>query len=326
MAYPTGSPPLLIGIDVGGTKIAGAVIEAPREHTFTDVRVLAQSSRPARRGPDALIDDVAALVNTLVTQLPPGSGTVAAIGNGTPGAVDETTGDVNDIANLAIGHVPLASAIRARCGMPVTVENDVNAAAVGAARLVEDGRAAGETIAFLNLGTGLAAGIIRDGELDRGSSNTVGEIGHIPVEPHRWRCACGQVGCLETAGSGGAATRLWPYASPPMPAILEAARNTGHPHHKQAVEVRDTIIAAIADAIDVLAVTVDPNIIIIGGGMAKTGAPLLDAIRAELRRRGNTSGFINALNLPARLRLAPTDLPVGAIGAALGAMHVPAAA
>ena len=119
---------------------------------------------------------------------------------------------------------------------------------------------------------------------------------------------------------------MWPYASPPMPAILEAARNTGHPHHKQAVEVRDTIIAAIADAIDVLAVTVDPNIIIIGGGMAKTGAPLLDAIRAELRRRGNTSGLINALNLPARLRLAPTDLPVGAIGAALGAMHVPAAA
>ncbi len=178
MADPTGSPPLLIGIDVGGTKIAGAVIEAPREHTFTDVRVLTQSSRPARRGPDALTDDVAALVNTLVAQLPPGSGTVAAIGIGTPGAVDETTGDVNDIANLAIGHVPLASAIRARCGMPVTVENDVNAAAVGAARLVEDGRAAGETIAFLNLGTGLAAGIIRDGELDRGSSNTVGEIAH----------------------------------------------------------------------------------------------------------------------------------------------------
>lgn len=251
---------------------------------------------------------------------------MAAIGIGTPGAVDETTGDVNDIANLAIGHVPLASAIRARCGMPVTVENDVNAAAVGAARLVEDGRAAGETIAFLNLGTGLAAGIIRDGELDRGSSNTVGEIGHIPVEPHRWRCACGQVGCLETAGSGGAATRLWPYASPPMPAILDAAQNPHHPHHKQAVEVRGTIIAAIADAIDVLAVTVDPNVIIIGGGMAKTGTPLLDAIRGELRVRGNTSGFINALNLPARLRLAPTDLPVGAIGAALGAMHVPAAA
>lgn len=324
MADSTGSPTLLIGVDVGGTKIAGVVIEAPCTRATTEIRVLTQSSRIARPGADALVDDVTALIGTLSAQLPVKSGTVAAIGIGTPGAVDEATGNVNDIANLGISHVPLASAVSRHCGLPVVVENDVNAAAVGAARLVDDGKEIGETIAFLNLGTGLAAGIIRDGELDRGSSNTVGEIGHIPVEPHRWRCACGQVGCLETAGSGGAATRLWPYASPPMPAILDAAQNTNHPHHKQAVEVRSTIIGAIADAIDVLAVTVDPNAIIIGGGMAKTGAPLLDAIREELRVRGNVSGFINALNLPARLRLAPADLPVGAIGAALGAMHVPA--
>lgn len=326
MADPINPPPLLIGVDIGGTKIAGIVIEAPHKNPTAAIRILTQASRPARQGPVALIDDVVALIDALITQLPEGSGNVVAIGIGTPGTVDETSGDVNGIANLAIDHVPLASAVRDRCGLPTTVENDVNAAAVGAALLVEDGASAHETIAFLNLGTGLAAGVIRDGELDRGSSNTVGEIGHIPVEPHRWRCACGQVGCLETAGSGGAATRLWPYASPPMPAILEAAANANHPRHRHALDVRDTIIAAIADAIDVLAVTVDPNVIIIGGGMAKTGVPLLDAIRDELRRRANMSGFVAALNLPSRLRLAPMDLPVGAIGAALNATHIPVAA
>lgn len=316
MADSTNSPPPLIGIDVGGTKIAGVVIDTSAHAGDGDVRVLTQADRPARPGAAALIDDVAALIDTLLAHVPADCG---AIGIGTPGTVDGTTGDVRDIANLSIDHVPLAGAIHARFGLPTVVENDVNAAAFGAARLIEDGTASDETIAFLNLGTGMAAGVIRDGRLDHGSSNTVGEIGHIPVEPHRWRCACGQRGCLETAGSGGAAKRLWPYADPPMPDILAAAADDAHPRHRHAVETRDTIVAAIANALDVLAVTVDPNVIIIGGGMAKTGTPLLDAIRAELRRRAHDSGFIHALNLPARLRLAPKDLPVGAIGAALNA-------
>lgn len=325
----TGSPntaPLLIGIDVGGTKIAGIAIASPDPSGFGDVHVLAQSNRPARRGADALVADIIVIVDELMAQLPANAGDVRAIGIGTPGTVDGSTGDVRDIANLSIDYVPLASAVREHFRLPTVVENDVNAAAVGAARLIEDGSAGGQTIAFLNLGTGLAAGIIRNGRLDHGSSNTVGEIGHIPVEPHHWLCACGQRGCLETAGSGGAAKRLWPYADPPMPDILAVAANEAHPRHRQAIETRDTIITAIADTIDVLALTVDPNVIIIGGGMARTGAPLLDAIRAELRRRGQNSGFIHALNLPARMRLAPTELPVGAIGAALTAQSLPTGA
>lgn len=326
MAGSSNTTPLLIGIDVGGTKIAGIAIDAPRPSGFGDVHILAQSNRPARCGADALVTDIISIIDELMAQLPADAGDVCAIGVGTPGTVDGSTGDVRDIANLSIDYAPLASAVREHFQLPTIVENDVNAAAVGAARLVEDGAAGGQTIAFLNLGTGLAAGIIRDGRLDHGSSNTVGEIGHIPVEPHHWRCACGQRGCLETAGSGGAAKRLWPYADPPMPDILAVAANDAHPHHRQAVETRDTIIAAIADTIDVLALTVDPNVIIIGGGMAQTGTALLDAIRAELRRRGKDSGFIHALNLPARLRLAPTKLPVGAIGAALTAQSLPTGA
>lgn len=321
----TNAPPLMIGIDVGGTKIAGVVIED--DLAGKGVTVLAQTQRPAQRGANALIDCIVAVIDTLNTQLAQHGETRRAsmIGIGTPGTVDGRTGDVRAIANLSIDYVPLARAISARCGLTTVVENDVNAAALGASSMLF-GDDAAETIAFLNLGTGLAAGILRDGVLDHGSSNTVGEIGHIPVEPHRWKCACGQRGCLETAASGGAAKRLWPYADPPMPAILTAAHNPHDARHEQAQDVQHIIINAIADAIDILAVTVDPAAIIIGGGMAKTGEPLLHAITKELRQRAQSSRFIDSLHLPSRLKLVPADLPVGAIGAALSAQHVTTAA
>ncbi|MEE1296081.1 MAG: hypothetical protein UHD09_04400, partial [Bifidobacterium sp.] len=119
-------------------------------------------------------------------------------------------------------------------------------------------------------------------------------------------------------------TRLWPYDSPPMPGLLRAAADADAPRHALAVERRKTAIGAICDAIDVLAMTVDPDVILIGGGMAKTGEPLLEALRAELRARGRTSPFIRSLDLPSRIELAFPTLPVGAIGAALvgeGAAH-----
>lgn len=130
-------------------------------------------------------------------------------------------------------------------------------------------------------------------------------------------CACGQRGCLETAASGGAATRLWPQDDPPMPAIIAKVGNPAAPDHAQAAETLDTIVSAIADAIDIAATAIDPRSIIIGGGMAKTGRPLLDCITTELRRREETSRFVASLRLPDRLSLTDPDQPVGAIGAAL---------
>lgn len=317
MKDSTSPPPArLIGVDVGGTKIAGVLIEEPAASRGARPRVLARSQRSARPGADALVEDIGALVDELLASTPLPA---AAIGIGTPGSVDGATGDVRDIANLGVDHVALGARIHARFGVPVVVENDVNAAALGAQRLLCDERERMDTVVFLNLGTGLAAGVLRAGRLDRGSSNTVGEIGHIPVEPHRWRCGCGQTGCLETAGSGGAATRLWPYDDPPMPAMLRAAADPAARRHDEAARKARTVVSAIADAVDVLATTVDPTVIIVGGGMAKTGEPLLEAIRAELRRRSAPSPFAGSLRLPERLRLAAHDVPYGAVGAALAA-------
>ncbi len=301
-AIQAGGDTLRIGIDVGGTKIAGVLLA---EAADGDARpkLLAERSIPARPGAEQLVDDVVSVVGALTKDAP------AAAGIAT----------IDLAAELDAHDVELGGEVARRTGVPTRVENDVNAAALGAAAMLPPTDGAGDkgTVVFLNLGTGLAAGVIRGGELDHGYSNNVGEIGHVPVEPHRWPCACGQRGCLETAASGGAATRLWPQDDPPMPAIIAKAGNPAAPDHAQAAETLDTIVSAIADAIDIAATAIDPRSIIIGGGMAKTGRPLLDCITTELRRREETSRFVASLRLPDRLSLTDPDQPVGAIGAAL---------
>lgn len=313
---------LHIGIDVGGTKIAGVAYTNEGTHQHPQVDVIAQCEVPARAGSQALIDDIMTVITYLLndahTQYTINSNEhyqLASIGIGTPGVVNTTTGHVNNIANLLIDHIDLGPQIAQRTGVPVVVENDVNAAALGAAALNN----ASGIVVYLNLGTGLGAGIIRNGALDRGSSGNAGEIGHIPVEPHAYRCGCGQYGCLETVASGGAARKLWPYDDPPMPAIIAQAHDPQAAQHEQAQEVLTTICTAIANAIMALAITVDPNTIIIGGGMARTGEPLLEQIRSIFIQRGEDSDFVHSMQLGSRLVLADMTQPIASIGAGLAA-------
>lgn len=318
---------LRIGVDVGGTKIEAVLIggngtdrhgRSPHE----DMRVLASVRVPARPGEREVVEDINAVVAAMMRAAEDHAfGSVEGVGIGTPGRVDGAAGTVENIANLNVSRLELSREIGDASGLPVHVENDVNAAALGAYALLDhgsdDGADTGDVVVFLNLGTGLAAGILRNGRLDHGSSGVVGEIGHIPIEPHRWDCPCGQSGCLETAAGGRAIMRQWPDAVPPMPDILAKASDPSDPKYEDAKSVKHTVINAIADAIDVLAVTVDPAVMVLGGGTAKTGEPLVEAIREELRCREQGSAFITSLHLADRIALAPLDSPIGAIGAGL---------
>lgn len=302
---PSGANTLAVGVDVGGTKIEAALV-GPTGTVLGSARI------PARRGNEAVLADIAGVAYQAAGDR---LGEVAAIGIGTPGQVDSATGRVGDIVNLDVVSMDMGSEIAKRTGVPTHVENDVNAAAVGAATLLGGADGLSGTIAFLNFGTGLAAGIVQNGVLLHGFSGAAGEIGHIPVEPHRLKCPCGQYGCLETVCSGASVARLWPTAEPPMPDLIRCASR----REAKAVDVLDMVVRAIGDAIQILAQSVDPRLIILGGGMAKTGDPLVEVITAELRRREAQCHFLTSLNLPARLRLAPMDRPVGAIGAAMAA-------
>ena len=157
--------------------------------------------------------------------------------------------------------------------MPAHVENDVNAAAVGAATVLGGADGMAGTIAFLNFGTGLAAGIVENGVLMHGYSGAAGEIG-ISQSNLIASSACGQYGCLETVCSGASVGRLWPNADPPMPDLIRRAKK----REAEAVDVLDMVVRAIGDTIQILAQSVDPRLIVLGGGMAKTGEPLVEVI------------------------------------------------
>lgn len=295
---------LSIGIDVGGTKIEGVLINAEGE-VLTSLRV------PARRGNERVVADVVRVARTL-------SDTPIPVGIGIPGQVDTATGVVRNIVNLGVGTLPLASEVSSRYGAPVMVYNDVNAASLGAAFVSREevgggGLFSDDTVVFLNFGTGLAAGVVYGGRLQRGASGAIGEIGHLPVDPNRFPCPCGQEGCLETVASGSAVARLWPADGYSLPDLLDHARAG----NVNAIRVLTMVMHAIGDTLQIVVQSYDPQLILLGGGMAKTGQSFVNVIAAELRRRAAQSEFLKEIDIPSRLRLVPTDVPIGGIGAAL---------
>lgn len=323
-----------LGIDIGGTKIEGAALDQ-------DGHILSTCRIPSRRGNQAVHDDIVQVARELLNQTTSEPGETApeciTLGLGIPGRINSHTGTVDDAVNLGIEHMDLALSVGNTLGLPTRVENDVNIAALGAASLArtntedrptfntraraEDYPAAGRSLppetdqvtVFINLGTGLAAGIIRNGAIEHGASGAIGEIGHIPVDPHMFHCKCGQSGCLETVASGSAVEALWPGVNHPLPDMIDKA-GQGDP---KASERLNIIGDGIAQAIQIVALTIDPNIIILGGGLTRTGQPLLDLIIGKLEDRARESRFIASLNLPARVRFSSTNKPIAAIGAAL---------
>ncbi|BDR53972.1 NagC family transcriptional regulator [Bombiscardovia apis] len=291
-----------IGLDIGGTKIEGVAIDAAG-HTVASTR------KPSRPGNEQVIEDLAQSVRELQAQAGSEySQEASSLGIGIPGRVDSVSGTVWDAVNLHIRKVELGTELSRELGMPVGIENDVNAAALGA---YADSKV--PTMVFINLGTGLAAGIIRQGHIDHGASGAIGEIGHIPVELHRFACKCGQQGCLETVASGSALARLWPQANPPLPDIIRRSREG----NLQAEQVLSMFAQGVATVIQIVALSIDPNTIVIGGGLTKTGPDLLNVVNTELERQAANSHFIDSLKLPERLSLVPAERAIGAIGAAL---------
>jgi predicted NBD/HSP70 family sugar kinase len=294
---------LRIGLDIGATKVLGAVMDASGT-------VVAQARQDTMPGPDGILASATTVLDLLAARL---DGALPShIGIGIPGIVDRDRGAVSHAVNLGLGGdwFPLASQLADRTGATVVVENDLNAATWGAHVLsgVND-------LAYLSLGTGLAAGFVLSGTLRRGAHGAAGEIGHVPIDPEGALCSCGQRGCLELSASGSALSAAWPSAGEAPPAVaLFAAAAAGNP---AAVAARDRFAAGVADAVRMLGLAVDPAAIIIGGGVAHVGEPLQAAVTAALRAQAATSPFLTALDLASRIRLLPDRLPVGAIGAAL---------
>jgi glucokinase len=294
-----------VGLDIGGTKVLAVVIDS-------NGRPLKQLRLATGFGSKAVVINAVQAVSQVAALAGISTGDLESVGIGIPGAVDSTSGRVTHAVNLGIEDLDLASELHQRLSTVVHVENDVNAAAFGAFHTIS--HHATSSMAYLNLGTGLAAGLVLNGQLWRGSRGAAGEIGHISVDPNGPLCPCGQRGCLETTASGSAVAREWPTTHPQPVQDLFAAALDGN---TLALEVKTRLVESIASALCTLALTVDVDIIVIGGGISSLGEPLLHDLRAVLNSRAAMSPFLASLDLADRVRIIPAGFPTAAVGAAL---------
>jgi len=305
-------PDLRVGLDIGGSKVLAVATTAAGEP-------LAQARLRTVPGPDGVVDSAADALAALADRLGVAVADLGPVGVGVPGLVDPEQGVLVHAVNLGVGGdgLPLAARLGERCGLPVRVENDVNAAAFGAATCLG---LLDVDLAYLSVGTGLAAGLVLHGRLRRGARSAAGEIGHVPVDPAGPECACGQRGCLETVASGAAIAAAWPVEAGNAAHALLRAAGDGDP---DAVAVAGRIADHLAAAVRLLVLTVDVDTVVLGGGVADVGEPLLVAVRAALVRQAGRASFLAALHLDERVALVGDDRPVAAIGAALLAQADP---
>ena len=313
---------LLVGVDVGGTKIAVLIVDR-------DGREVASHIAPTEAKPqDRATDIIATVVETTLAHAGATIADVRAVGVGVPGRVDPLTGAVTLAVNLGWSDLALGPELQARLGRPTVVENDVRAAALGLHRR----RVVGEVddLAYLAVGTGVSAGVMLDGQLHRGARGLAGEIGHVVAEPGGARCACGQDGCLETlvAGSGiarqaraavaaGRPTELPPHATA---VDVYRAAAAGDP---LAIDIADAVGRRLAWAIHLLVMAYDVERVVLGGGVSHAGETFMRPIRHELDRMRASSALAREQLTDDIVELLPPGADAGAWGAVIiaGAAH-----
>lgn len=296
-----------VGVDVGGTKVRAVAVDAVGSDGVHPV--LAQTVLPTLRGGDGVLTTIGTAYERLVLELGHGR-PVVSVGVGIPGIV--RAGRVSHAVNLGLDgtEVDLGPRLRRRLGgAPLVVENDVNAAAWGAAQWLR-GEGGGRDLAVLNVGTGLAAGLVLDGVLRRGARGMAGEVGHLVTDPDGPPCPCGKSGCLELTASGGGLARRWGGTA----AQLLAAAAQGDAH---ATRVRDDLVAGLAQAVRILVQVTDVPDVVLSGGLVSATPALAGAVVTHLRAGHADSSFERALAVHDRVRRLPPDYPVGAVGAAL---------
>ncbi len=295
-----------VGLDVGGTKVHAVALG-------DDHSILAEARLATRTGDEGVVASIA----EAIAQVVPEGFVASSIGIGIPGQIVPGTSRVQHAVNLGVTDLDLGAALAPFTAAPVRIENDVKAATLGAHAL----RGGGDAMAYLNIGTGVAAGLLLDGKLHRGAQGIAGEIGHMSVDPAGPECRCGQRGCIEALCGGGAVAERWGHSGTlPIRDIFDAA-DSGN---ARAVELRAGIAEGIAAAVRVLVLSTDVDAVVVGGGVAAVGDRLFDDIRAIFRREAESSPFLRSLCFGERMEALPAASPAAALGAALvGVAEIP---
>ncbi|MFE0463018.1 ROK family protein [Kitasatospora sp. NPDC058965] len=272
----TGQLPLVAALDVGGTHIKAAVLAANGAVLHCD-----SADTRAERGPEAVLETVLELARTLVRDHRP-----AAVGIAVPGLVDEAAGVCRFAANLGWRDVPVRRWAEEELGLPVALGHDVRAGGLAEARLGA-GRDCGSFL-FVPVGTGIAGAIVLDGRAVTGRHGGAGELGHLPVRPEGPPCGCGGFGCVEAVASASAVARryrLLARLSPEEKVSAEQVQLRAQAGDELAARVWREAVAALADGLATAVTLLDPERLVIGGGLSRAGAALTDPLHRELKAR-----------------------------------------
>ena len=295
----------IIGVDLGGTNIVVGVL--PMDGGTGDVLAFRSEPTEAQRGAKFVVDRITNMIEdarTDVLRLHGGSpGDFAGVGIGSPGPLDRKSGIVINTPNLGWRNFPLRDLVANAVNLPAVLDNDANCATygewwLGVGRNVN-------TLVGLTLGTGIGGGIVLNGEIFHGVSDAAGEIGHTTIEANGRKCKCGNYGCLEAYASGPAiALRaiegIEAGAESMLPDLVD-----GRLEHITAATVYEAVVlgdvyanevmretakflgAGVANLINVL----NPEMIVIAGGVTKAGDHLFLPLKAEVRKRAFRSAL-----------------------------------
>ena len=310
---------LIAAVDLGATSTDVAL-------TTLGGEFLVHRGEPGdvKNGPRRVLGRVRELLSELLTEQRADAKDVLAIGVGVPGPVEHASGVLRSPPIMpGWDGFPIRSAFAGEYDAPVFVDNDVNVMALGEHR---DGVGKGEdNVLFVKIGTGIGGGIIADGHLQRGSQGCAGDIGHICVDPEGLVCSCGNSGCLEAMAAAPAiATKAKRSAkeglSPVLKEMLEergvlTARDVGEAaslgdyHALQIIRESGRLVGQV---LATLVSTLNPSIIVVGGGVANIGHSLLAEIRSTVYRH---SLPLATRNLP--IVLSKLDQRAGVTGASV---------
>ncbi len=303
-----------IGIDIGGTKIAGALVDESG-NILRENRVVT----PAKDS-EALVAAVVDLVNELAA-----GQSVLGVGVAAAGFIDSNQSTVIYAPNLSWRNEPLKERLQAHFDFPVIIDNDANAAGWAEYRY---GAGRGYNhMTMLTIGTGVGGAIIVDGHLLRGGFGVAAELGHMRLVPDGIPCGCGQSGCIESYGSGSALLRnakAMASSNSPEGARLrelesEKGQLTGAEVYQAILEGDSGALGLLRElgdylgqAISSLASVLDPEVVVIGGGVSAAGELLLQPIRESYQKHLSARGFRPELEL----KVAELVNDAGVVGAA----------
>jgi predicted NBD/HSP70 family sugar kinase len=265
----------LWGIDLGGTKIEGIVLEKSEP-----LRILARHRIPteAQMGYDHIIDQVENLLGELsrLTGLKP-----RRLGIGHPGTLDPQTGLVKNANTTALIGKPFDRDLQRRLGIPVRLSNDANCFAVAEARLgaVPEVLPQAEVVFGVILGTGVGGGIVVRGKVLHGRQGIAGEWGHNFLDEAGGPCYCGKVGCVETLLSGPALERFYRQKSGQHRHLPDIAARSSNHMDTVATETIERLIHYFGKAIAVVINILDPDAIVLGGGVGNIERLYTDGVQ-----------------------------------------------